>query len=236
MRARTVAGVDGCRAGWLCVAQNLRTGKCRATILARIEDLLRFDPAPAVIAIDMPIGLTDRGPRACELEARKLLGRPRSSSVFPAPVRPLLRASSWEQACRLGSRIDGQRINRETWNIMPKIREVDAFLRAHPEYRERIHETHPEVCFWRWSGGKGMTYAKKAAEGRAERKALVVSVFGSELEAASSILRRGGWAMDDLLDAFATLWTAKRVLAGAHVTLPPRPPVDRLGLRMEIVS
>ena len=119
---------------------------------------------------------------------------------------------------------------------MPKIREVDAFLRAHPEYRERIHETHPEVCFWRWSGGKGMTHAKKAVEGRAERKALVVSVFGSELEAACTVLRPGGWAMDDLLDAFATLWTAKRVLAGAHVTLPPRPPVDRLGLRMEIVS
>ena len=87
------------------------------------------------------------------------------------------------------------------------------------------HETHPELCFWRWNGGKGMSHAKKTPMGRAEREELVVSVFGAGVEAAREGLPRGGWAGDDLLDAFATLWTAIRILAGTHVTLPTPPPV-----------
>ncbi len=229
-------GIDGCPAGWLYVQLETDTGECRAGILHGIEELNGLGPVPGVIAIDIPIGLPDSGPRLCEQEARKLLGRPRSSSVFPVPARPLLKASSWEQACRLGAGIDGRKINKQTWNIVPKIREVDAFLKAHPSWRRKIHESHPEVCFCRWNGGRAMAHAKKTAQGRAEREALVASVFGSAVSAARACLPRGGWAMDDLLDAFATLWTAKRVLAGAHVTLPSQPPVDRLGLRMAIVS
>ena len=184
----------------------------------------------------MPIGLTEAGPRACELEARKLLGRPRSSSVFPAPVRPLLRASSWEQACRLRLQDRPSENQPRDLEHHAKMREVDAFLRAHPEYRERIHETHPEVCFWRWSGSKGMTTPKRRLREGQSEKHLSFRFSGPSSKPRAPFFRPGGWAMDDLLDAFATLWTAKRVLAGAHVTLPPRPPVDRLGLRMEIVS
>jgi predicted RNase H-like nuclease len=39
------------------------------------------------VVIDILIGLPDRGSRACDVEARALLGKPRSSSVFPAPIR-----------------------------------------------------------------------------------------------------------------------------------------------------
>ena len=229
-------GIDGCRAGWLYVARNIENGECNAGILPRIDGLLALDPAPVAVAIDIPIGLTDSGPRLCDLEARKVLGRPRSSSVFPAPVRRILGAATYAEACAVGRAVDGRAINRETWNIIPKIREVDKFLRAHPEYRGMTHETHPELCFWRWNGSKGMSHAKKTPMGRAEREELVVSVFGAGVEAAREGLPRGGWAGDDLLDAFATLWTAIRILAGTHVTLPTPPPVDRRGLRMEIVS
>jgi len=229
-------GIDGCRAGWLYVARNVEKGDCRAGILTRIDGLLDLVPVPAIVAIDIPIGLLDSGPRLCDLEARKVLGRPRSSSVFPAPVRRILGAATYAEACAVGRAADGRAINRETWNIIPKIREVDGFLRAHPEYRGMVYETHPELCFWRWNGGKGMNHAKRTPQGRAEREALVVSVFGAEVEAARASLPRAGWANDDLLDAFATLWTATRILAGTHVTLPARPPVDRRGLRMEIVS
>jgi len=40
--------------------------------------------------------------------------------------------------------------------------------------------------------------------------------------------------MDDLLDAFAVLWTARRIAEGKAVTLPARPPLDSFGLRMAI--
>lgn len=228
-------GIDGCRAGWLYVGLDTDTGECTAGILPAIEEILGFAPVPAVVAIDIPIGLTDSGPRLCEREARKLLGRPRSSSVFPSPVREVLGAASFREACRRAHRIDGRKINRQTWNIIPKIREVDAFLDAYPEWRRKIHEVHPEVSFRAWNRGVAMAHAKKTAQGRAERQRLVVSHFHSAHPAALARLPRGGWGKDDLVDAFAALWTARRVADGAAVAIPSEPTRDRLGLRMEIV-
>ena len=40
---------------------------------------------------------------------------------------------------------------------------------------------------------------------------------------------------DDILDAFAGLWTAERIYKGEAKTLPENPPVDPMGLRMEMV-
>jgi len=39
---------------------------------------------------------------------------------------------------------------------------------------------------------------------------------------------------DDIADAFAALWTAERKLLGQAIPIPANPPVDQLGLRMEI--
>jgi predicted RNase H-like nuclease len=234
VRAGVVAGVDGCRTGWLYVAQDLRSGRCSAGVLLRIDELLLLDPVPSAVAIDIPIGLTESGSRGCDQEARKLLGRPRSSSVFPAPIRPMLSASSYTQACGIGWRADGRKVNRQTWNIAPKIAQVDVFLAAHPWLRENIHEAHPEVSFWRWNGGRAMEFGKKTGQGQAERRSLVVSQF--PYAAVRESLPRGGWGEDDLLDAFAVLWTAKRVALGAAIAVPPGAPADGLGLRMEIVS
>lgn len=233
MTSETVVGVDGCRSGWLSVAQDLRTGRCAAGLLSRIDELSDIITRPVVIAIDIPIGLSESASRACDTEARRLLGRPRSSSVFPAPIRPMLAAATYERACRIGARADGRKINRETWNIIPKIAEVDAFLRDRPEMREKLREAHPEVCFWKWNRGEAMKHGKKTPPGRAERRALVALEF-ARYEAVRRSIPRGGWLEDDLLDAFALLWTARRIARGAAVVIPAKTPVDRLGLRMSI--
>jgi len=234
-------GIDGCRAGWLYVAQDLATGKCNAGIMSEIKEVLDFSPVPAVVAIDIPIGLTDSGPRLCEKEARKLLGRPRSSSVFSVPARKILRAADYAEACRIGVGIDGRRLSRQTWNIIPKIRQVDVFLRAHSEYRDVFWEAHPELSFWRLNDCVPVEHSKKTVQGRAHRERLVRSYFGSEYLLARSALlrsspRSAGWAQDDLLDAFAVLWTACRKARGSTVGVPEKPARDRTGLRMQIVS
>src|SRR5262249_55874038 len=97
-----LAGVDGCRAGWVvvgarCDAQDAQGH--RARIWARFDDVLSREPAPAVIAVDMPIGLLaapQPGGRDCDRLARRLLGR-RASSVFTPPARPLLEATHYAQ-------------------------------------------------------------------------------------------------------------------------------------------
>ena len=90
-----VLGVDGWRGQW--VGARLDGRRATLTVLADAAAVLA-EPDVEVVAIDMPIGLSDDGPRACDLAARTLLGRA-GSSVFPAPLRPVLRCTSYEEAC-----------------------------------------------------------------------------------------------------------------------------------------
>jgi predicted RNase H-like nuclease len=192
-------------------------------------------PAPDLIAIDVPIGLTDSGPRACDREARRLLGRPRASSVFPAPIRAVLGARSWEEACAIRNRAEGKRMSKQAWGIVGKVGEVDKELRAHPRLRKRAREVHPEVSFQAWNGA-AMQFRKTSRRGRNERGRLVDRYFGpAAYEVVRDQFRVKDVGHDDILDAFAALWSAERILRGVSRTLPERPPIDRCGLRMEIV-
>jgi predicted RNase H-like nuclease len=113
--------------------------------------------------------------------------------------------------------------------------EVDAILRSDPELRSRVREIHPEVCFYAWAGHP-MQYAKRTPEGRAERLRLVEEHFGGGFEATRRDIPQSQAADDDILDAFAALWTAERIVRGMATTLPAAPLEDRFGLRMEMVA
>jgi predicted RNase H-like nuclease len=87
-----VAGVDGCRAGWVVVLRDRQTGAARARVVRDFAAVLGLPEAPAAIAIVVPIGLPDfalPGGRACDRGARALLPS-RASSVFSAPSRAAL--------------------------------------------------------------------------------------------------------------------------------------------------
>jgi predicted RNase H-like nuclease len=138
-----LAGVDGYKKGWIAVI-DLGNGKTEVRTYPTFTSLFDAKKLTQII-IDVPIGLLDRGPRACDLEARKFLGRGRGSSVFPAPIRGMLAANNWEDACRIRYEIEGKKCSKQTAGIMPKIREVDAAMT--PQLQRRIREGHPEVSF-----------------------------------------------------------------------------------------
>ena len=231
-----VSGIDGCPSGWVCLSKNLSSGVFRAQIISNIDELMRLDPRPDLALVDVPIGLTDAGPRECDLEARKRLRHPRSRSVFPAPVRSVLNAESYAQACRIGESKDGRKLSKQVWAILPKIREVDAFLRSDRSLQTWVREVHPELCFWAWNGEKAMSCSKKSRAGRFERENLVTAFYGEAYENAKASLPHGGfYRNDDLLDAFAALWSAEREVAGIGLLLPAIPTIDSFGLRMEMV-
>ena len=230
-----VGGADGCKAGWISLARDLDTGAIEARCFASAGDLLQQEPIPAVICVDIPIGLTEAGPRACDVAARTILGRPRASSVFPAPIRPVLAARSWEEACTIRERIEGKRMSKQAWGIVDKVRDIDRKLRSRPELADRVHEVHPEVSFAAWAG-KVMLHPKRSRDGNAERRQLITNYFGPDafgrVREQFPVKRVGH---DDIADAFAVLWTAERVARGNARTLPATPPLDPHGLRMEIV-
>ena len=172
------------------------------------------------VAIDIPIGLPDRGRRACDVEARARLG-PRRSSVFPAPVRAVLHCSTWDEANTRARAIDGRGLPRQAFNLLGKIAEVDALMS--PRRQRRIVEAHPELSFASMSGAP-LGHPKRSPAGRQERIDLV-RVAPAPLSGA---------APDDVLDAHAALWTARRVAGGAEVRLGDGAR-DGRGLQMEIV-
>ena len=144
-----VAGVDGAPGGWAVIQmQESRWSVQRVTTLAEFIDSA---PGVAIIAIDIPIGLLDAyevGGRQCDREARAALGK-RASSVFPAPIRSVLPAATWENACAINraSAPGAKAMSKQAFGILRKVKEIDDLLQGRPELRSVLHEVHPELCF-----------------------------------------------------------------------------------------
>jgi predicted RNase H-like nuclease len=219
-----IAGVDGCRNGWIAVVKD--ANGLEARVLRSDEALLALFRECAVVAIDVPIGLSDDGGRLCDHHARRFLGGKRASSVFPAPLRPLLAASTYPEANSISRNVQKRGISKQCWAIVPKIAQIDEILQRHREVRGRVYEVHPEISFRAWAQADIPT--KHSAEGLAARRKLAEEYFG-ELPATPRPVHE-----NDLLDAIAALWTAERILAGTSRELGDAH-VDRTGLAMRIV-
>ncbi len=229
-----VAGVDGCKTGWLCVAKDLDTGLITSEVFSNAKLLLQHKLEPSVTAIDIPIGLTENGPRQCDIEARQILGS-RASSVFPAPIRPALQSKTRQHADEIRRKIEEKGVSAQSFAIFKKVLEFDKILSTLPHLQDRVKEIHPEVCFWAWNNKRAMSYNKKSRGGRAERHELVVKHFGVEaVEETRAKYLVKCVSHDDIYDAFAALWTAERIFAGKAGVIPDPSPHDAIGLRMEM--
>lgn len=239
--AMWIAGVDGCRSGWLVAFQHRGTNEIRLRILPDLQALLDSPEAPQIIAIDMPIGLPDliEGPgRAAEQAVRPLLGL-RRSSVFSIPSRDAVYAGEYRDACAraLATSNPPKKISKQGFMLFHKIREIDALLCARSELTERVFEVHPEVAFWRMNGGVPLSEPKKVkgrayGPGIALRRRLLVEA-GLSREHVEAAPPRGA-GVDDLLDALATLVVAGRINEGEATAYPNPPPRDRYGIPIAI--
>ncbi|MFH0821764.1 MAG: DUF429 domain-containing protein [Pseudomonadota bacterium] len=231
-----IVGVDGCAAGWIAVAIVLN-GAWTVDVYPNIETVWESHPQPNVILVDIPIGLSENGTRLCDQEARRMLGR-RAVSVFSVPCRPAVYAGSYDEACDINKAHTGHRISKQTWAIVPKIREMDQFLQNNPQARAKVREVHPEVCFAGLNGLQPMAHRKKDAEGRRERMAVLERFYPriGELvaEAQLRLVGRRTAGIDDVLDAATAAITGLGGRARLK-TLPEVPPKDLMGLPMEMV-
>ena len=231
---KLLRGVDGCAAGWLVVWAEAGSHRVAASLLATIAELALDDPA-ALTAIDIPIGLHHNGPRPCDQEARLLLGS-RRSSVFPAPVRSVLQARSYKEACELSFQAQGRKLSKQTYNILAKIRAVDALLQAQGSLSQRLVEVHPELSFQQWNNGIPMAHAKKKAEGHHQRLQLVEPRFPGAFAKIRGRYKRREVADDDILDALACLWSAERIASGNHLHVGQPGQIDACGIPMQILA
>ena len=207
-----IRGVDGCKGGWLCLSVRPGGTEPSATVF-NVDARDLFAQEALITAIDIPIGLPSNGPRVVDVKARGLLG-PLKSSVFPAPVRATLNERSYEEACGKSYAACGKKLSKQTFAILPRIREVDLRLHESPDLLNSVREVHPEVCFVYWNGGRPLKHPKTSGFGFSERIELVRNVFVTAPERVRNEVSRHDATDDDILDAFAALWTAQRIYDG----------------------
>jgi predicted RNase H-like nuclease len=220
-----VGGADGCRAGWVICRRN-----ADGTLDIRVvKTLAEACEGLSILAVDMPIGFVDvpRPPRACEVEARRLMPG-KASSVFPTPCRPALLATTHAEANAISKPL-GVGINQQTFHLFPKMREVDELLRSRPKLKRIVYEAHPELAFTRMNDGKPVLSKKRQPDGFAERLELL-----REHGFKANIERLTGAARDDILDAIAVCRTATLIASGEATRLGPAKERDRHGLPMNI--
>jgi predicted RNase H-like nuclease len=228
-------GLDGCKRGWFYVCLEGETIECG--VVATVADIVQRASTNDTICIDIPIGLHDDGsaPRGCDVAARQVLGRGRSSSVFNAPLRPALYTPDYPAANALNRKLSGKGLSKQSYNIGNKIREVDELMLTSPKARGLIREVHPEVCFWALNGGQAVQASKKTDEGFDIRMQLLEPHLSQARYCVQDSLQthpRSAVARDDIVDAMVVALTASNSFY--FNTLPELPEVDAKGLAMEI--
>jgi predicted RNase H-like nuclease len=202
-----VLGVDGWRGRW--VGARLEGRTVTLAVLPDAAAVLAVAGVDAV-GIDMPIGLSDDGARACDVAARDALrGRGAAGSVFPAPVRAVLAAHDYASARELSrAATAGARApSAQTWQLVAAVRDLDDALGDPPD--PRVAEVHPELAF-RALGG-AVRDAKGTARGTIQRLRALRAVMDVEEALAGA---PAGVPAVDALDACAAAWSAARIVAG----------------------
>jgi predicted RNase H-like nuclease len=214
----TVVGVDGCRVGWTVARRDA------VTVIDRLEPLVA-DVAISAIGVDMPIGLPDVWGRSADDAARRFLGR-RASTIFPTPPRSLVTSNTYEEANARCREVYGRGLSRQTFSLFPKIRDVDALMRV--DQVRRVLEVHPECAFAAMADG--VLPPKRSSAGRLIREQLLEDRFGDIVHS-----RPRGARSDDVLDAFAVLWSVERFARREHI-VHGGGELDGRGLTMQIIT
>ncbi|MDD2665655.1 MAG: DUF429 domain-containing protein [Methanocellales archaeon] len=232
-------GADGCKAGWFTILLK-ENDDWEIEVFPDISSLWNKYKNASWILLDVPIGLREKGyeERKCDKKARELLGSNRASSVFPAPCRPAIYAyvKGYEEANKINEQKTGRKLSLQTWNIIPKIREVDILFSKDEFAKSKIREIHPEICFWALSGHP-MQHSKKKPEGQSERKQILQAIYPCTediIEHALSTYRRKDVKIDDILDALSAAVTA-RVGINKLESIPKKSESDSKGLKMEMI-
>jgi hypothetical protein len=121
-----IAGVEAFRGGRAAIL--LDGGAFAASVFAAsFAQLLGALENAEVVGVDIPVGLSEEGPRPADLAARCFVG-PRRNSVFRTPPRPCLLAATYAEA-----RTHLPSLSAQSFTLRNKILEVKRFL------EKRIH-------------------------------------------------------------------------------------------------
>lgn len=178
------------------------------------------------ILVDIRIGLLEEPSRPCDEKAREFL-EDRRSSVFSVPCREAVEARTYDE----GKEANDGSLGSQSWGLVPRIREVDVFLKETGGAEDFIFESHPEVCYAQFAKQEnvGALGSKQDGDGISARLDLLEEVdseFGAQVRKFVDERRNGNseWhyriqsgRVDDVLDAAVLALTAMRGKEGFEV-------------------
>ncbi|MGI9224450.1 MAG: DUF429 domain-containing protein [Woeseiaceae bacterium] len=116
-----------------------------------------------------------------------------------------------------------------------KIRQVHDYMRANPGAAHSLYEVHPRLSFLELEGGEMLPHNEGRKLRFRDRLSYLCDVYPSKiLYDAVTENSRTDIAKTDVLDAFAMLWSAKRIATSRAKRLPSAPIYDSRGFDMAI--
>lgn len=228
-----IAGVDGCKAGWIMVKH------CRADytfgVYSSISEMFSANSDLQRVLIDIPVGLASKNAkRTIERELRSEL-KSRHSTVFNPPCREALYAETDSSAKKLNIEVEGKSLSVQSLAIKSKIREVDEFLQEN--INVEVIESHPEFCFKYLNNGRVLLSKKRTEAGRKERLSILKNYFSDAEKiyerAANNTLRKSA-AKDDIVDAICLCVVNKLSGKNNMNFIRDKNRVDEKGVEMKI--
>ena len=225
-------GVDGCKDGWAVAI--LDHGELRLKIYESIAVLVKDYPSFDAFLVDMAIGLQNSPDQKRPDDAARNELPGKTSSVFPIPSREAVHTVGYEEQKRANLRTLGKSLSKQSAAIIPKILELDDFLKDNPEYRGKILESHPEVDFARLNGAVVLS-KKKEEPGPSERIRILSEYLDKrDLLNMHDKAKGLGCGQDDLIDAICLAVTGALHAHGQSETLSEQPNIDEKGLLMQL--
>lgn len=234
-RQLSFIGIDGCKGKWVAVCINESGFEVKK--YNRIAEICTWYPNADSYLVDMPIGLVEKASDVRpEAIVRKMLG-PKGSSIFGVPCRQAVYAGSKAEAREKNIAVLGKSLSEQTLGIALAIRQVDEFLQENTGWKNRLMESHPELCFMKLNANRPVLENKMSAEGRETR----MDILRSYYPLADQVLARylaevpSRKKTDDVVDALCLAVMGMVMMEKSIKSAPESPMRDSTGLLMQMV-
>lgn len=226
-------GIDGCKGGWICAS--IIGAKLVVNRYPSITDIIDAHLKADSIIIDMPVGLQSNTDHIRpDTYARQII-RERASTIFPAPCRQAIYAETVSQKYEENERVLGKKFTPLTVGIIPKIKEVDLFLQNNPHFKNRLLESHPEVCF-AILNGRTLLSKKNELDGIHERISILNRFLPTlNVSYISDASKQFKCMTDDVIDAICLAIVGTFAAGNKCYTIPPKPIPDDTGILMQMI-
>ncbi|MGH4050329.1 MAG: DUF429 domain-containing protein [Clostridium sp.] len=228
-------GIDACKGKW--VAVYITEKHFEVEKFNTIMEICNRYPGADSYIIDIPIGLPEsRSDKRPEYIARKELGK-KGSSIFEVPCRQAVYAEDKLTAREQNIAVLGKSLSEQTLGISKAIKQVDEFLRNNVQWKNKLVESHPELCFSKLNDNRPVIENKKLMEGQHKRLEIIRRYYPEANKVINKFLYDvpSRKKIDDVIDALCLAVIGKMGIENGTKRIPENPMMDSKGIMMQMV-